>query len=673
MDYIDKRSKIIYYIIIVTFIIISINLFNIQIIQSKYKIAGENNAIRFESQQSARGIIFDRNGKEIAINIPSDDLMVIPREIKKLDTNQLCQLTKINKYDLIKKIEKGIEFSAYKEVLIGQIDPIDSRILKEKLDEFPGFYIRTTTKRKYAVNVAAHLIGFLGEIKVRYQHKLKNGMTIVSNKKTVKENDVIFILSNNKLDSLEMGEYETVDNIKFQISKKKYIKNIPNKNIRFPNYINYKTNKKIDDHFRKGDLEGKTGIEYSYDEFLRGSNGIKLKLFDALNRSHGSFSEGKHDTLAIKGNDLITTLDIELQKYGEQLMRNKIGSVVAIEPTSGEILTMISSPNYNPNIMTSKERSRKYDSLLNHKDNPLFNRSLAGMYPPASPFKLINSLIALEENTINHTDIYYCTGGYEYGNSKTLKCHKHNAPTNMKYAITVSCNTYFCNLWEKYFDKYPNKENAYNNWIKHVESFGLGKRFNSDFNVNSAGLLPTISYLNKKFYRWNSSTLLNMSIGQGDLLVTPIQMANIAAIIANKGYYFTPHLVKNINENGIYIDIKKNYTTISSKHFNKIINGMTDVMEKSEGTAQKSKVENLNICGKTGTAQNPHGEDHSTFIAFAPKENPKIAIAVYVENGGAGSEWAAPIGALIIEKYMKKSVSNKNIENKIMKGVLVSK
>ena len=429
-----------------------------------------------------------------------------------------------------------------------------------------------------------------------------------------------------------------------------------------------------DKYYTKGDLSGVSGVEAAYEEHLRGKKGMAIKLVDVHNRDQGKFRNGEFDTLAIAGKTLTSTIDIDLQKYGERLMKNKIGSIVAIEPETGEILSLISAPTYNPNELNGRKRSENYRSLSRNLNKPLFNRALQGTYPPGSIFKLLNGLIALQEGAIAKRTTFLCEDGYVYEDEKTVGCHPHESPLKLTDAIEISCNTYFCNTFEKYFRNFNNSILAYDNWHAHLSSFGIGNFLNNDFINGSPGKLPLSSYYNR-LYRgsWNANTIISMAIGQGELLLTPIQMANMTAIIANRGYYYTPHIIKKIK--GAKIDSTltvKRYCSIEKKYFKPIIDGMQKVIEGANGTAINSKLNDIIICGKTGTAQNPHGEDHSIFIAFAPKENPKIAIAVYVENGGWGSTWAAPMASLMIEKYLTKTIANKLQEDFIVNGNLLS-
>jgi penicillin-binding protein 2 len=443
-------------------------------------------------------------------------------------------------------------------------------------------------------------------------------------------------------------------------------------------YLGEVNTKKIkeDNYYNNGDLAGLQGIEGGYEKELRGQKGMGITLVDVHNRKQGKFNDGKFDTLPIRGNTIISTIDINLQEYGEKLMQNKIGAIVAIEPNTGEILSLISAPTYNPNILSGRSRSKEYNKLVLDKNKPLVNRALTGQYPPGSTFKILNGLIALEENVIPKNTRYSCLDGFEYEKGKKVGCHPHEKNTKLNKAIEISCNAYFCKAFTETFKKFNSTQDAYDRWRNHLSSFGIGEWMNNDFVTGTNGMLPEKEYFDKYYGRkyWNASTIISMAIGQGELLLTPIQMANITAIIANRGYYYTPHIVKNIEkeENIDSLYREKKYTTISEKNFEIIIEGMEQVVKNPKGTAHNVFNNKIEICGKTGTAQNPHGEDHSIFIAFAPKENPKIAIAVYIENGGWGSKWAAPISSLMIEKYLNIE-TNKLLEEFIINGNLITK
>ena len=600
MNKFQKRYKVVLILFyLVAFIFIG-QLFRIQILNDNYKFSANNNALRYDVLTPVRGLIYDRDSNLIVSNTPSYNLMVIPREVKELDTVNLCELITIEVDIFRERLKEIRNYSKYKaSVFQKQISFKQASKLQEKLFQFPGFFLQTVNTRKYTTVSGAHIIGYLGEV----------------NKQKVEK----------------------------------------------------------DDYYNNGDLFGVKGIEAGYEKELRGKKGMAITLVDVHNRKQGQFQEGKFDTLPISGVNIYSTINIQLQEYGEQLMKNKKGAIVAIEPNSGEILSLISSPSYDPAILSGRERSKNFQNLILDKNKPLFNRALSGLYPPGSIFKVLNGLIALEESVIYKNKIYNCNNGFEYEKDKTLKCHPHKSLTNLQEAITISCNTYFCKTFSDLFKKYENTEQSYNIWRNHLSSFGIGQWMNNDFVSGAKGLLPEHKYYNKYYGRksWNSSTIISMAIGQGELLLTPIQMANITATIANRGYYFTPHIIKYIDgkERIDSTYIMKKFTSVSPKNFEIIIDGMENVIKSTDGTAHNIFSDSIIMCGKTGTAQNPHGKDHSIFIAFAPKDNPKIAIAVYVENGGWGSTWAAPIAGLMIQKYTKTLI-NENLENFILEGTI---
>lgn len=433
---------------------------------------------------------------------------------------------------------------------------------------------------------------------------------------------------------------------------------------------------KKNSYYKEGDYIGVTGIEKAYEDKLRGEKGIKLLLKDVHNNIKGSFNDGKYDIKSKPGKNLQSSVDIHLQNYGENLMKNKRGSIVALEPSTGEILCLISSPNYDPNMLVGRKRSENY-LILNEDtiNKPLFNRASLAQYPPGSTFKLINALIGLQERVIHSGTKFNCDHGYVYGEEKRkMKCHPHRSPLNLIESISNSCNAYFCNVYRSIIEKYPNTHEGYETWRNYVTSFGLGNWLNNDLPTGQKGFVPTSSFYDRIYgkNRWKSLTNLSLSIGQDALLTTPIQMANMTAAIANRGYYYTPHIVKEIENDSIeHRFTKPIHTMIDSSLFEIVIRGMQEVVEDEElGTSNIAKMENITVCGKTGTAQNPHGEDHSIFIGFAPKNNPKIALAVFVENGGWGSTWAVPIGSLIIEKYLNDTIKRDFLEKKIINGVI---
>ena len=431
-----------------------------------------------------------------------------------------------------------------------------------------------------------------------------------------------------------------------------------------------------DNYYQEGDYIGVTGIEKAYEKQIRGTKGMRLLLKDVHNNVKGAFQNGKFDTPSTKGKNITTTIDAQLQAYGEELMRGKRGSVVAIEPNTGEILCLISAPSYDPNKLVGRKRTPNYLLLDSDSLNkPLYNRAALAQYPPGSTFKLVNALIGLQEKTIYAGSKYSCNGGFDFGvENRKMGCHEHRSPLTLKEAIATSCNAYFCHVYKGILENQKNVYDGFNKWHEYVSSFGLGNWLNNDLPTGRKGFLPTSLYYDKMYRKggWKALTNISLAIGQDALLSTPIQMANMTAAIANRGFYYTPHIVKSIENDSIPSRfLKPKNTLIDSSHFSLVIKGMQEVVEDEElGTSTAAKMNNIVVCGKTGTAENPHGEDHSIFIAFAPKEKPQIALAVYVENGGWGSTWAVPIGSLLLEEYLTDTIQRSALEESILNGII---
>jgi penicillin-binding protein 2 len=431
-----------------------------------------------------------------------------------------------------------------------------------------------------------------------------------------------------------------------------------------------------DDYYKMGDLIGKQGVELSYEHILRGKKGIKFIQKDRFNRDIGPYKNGVFDTLPESGKDIVITIDAVLQEYGEKLMQHKRGGIIAIDPKSGEILAMVSSPTYNPNLLVGRARSANFNKLYNDSiAKPLFDRGLQAQYAPGSPFKVINALIGLQEGVITTNETVGCNMGYYYNGRRLTGCHSHASPVNMNAGIAQSCNAYFVNAYRKIIDKYNDPAEGMNVWANHAKSFGLGGFLNNDLSVGRPGRIPDGDFYNRGYGegRWRSTYVVSNAIGQGEVEATPIQLANMAAAIGNRGYYYTPHIIKSIQ--GEEIDEKfktPKFTTIDTKYFEPVVQGMFDVYNK--GTAQSLQVPEIEICGKTGTAENfaiidgkkTQLTDHSIFVAFAPKDNPTIAIAVFVENGYWGSRFAGRIASLMIEKYIKGEITRKDMERWIL-------
>ncbi len=595
-----KKLFLVFITICIGVIFIS-RLFYLQVYTTKKSTIFDDNAIRKEFTYPKRGFVFDRNNKLLVANQPSYDVMIVPNEVKPLDTTLFCKLLNITKQKFISTYKKTYRYSPkIPQVFVSQISKENYGVLAEKMRKFKGFYIRKRSLREYQTYIGANVLGNIGEV--------------------------------------NYGD----------IKKKPY--------------------------YRKGDLIGRAGIEKSYEEVLRGKKGVKYIQKDIFNRNIGSFKNGIYDTLAIPGKDIKITIDHDLQAYGELLMMHKRGGIIAIEPETGEILAMVSSPTYNPNDLVGRKRNANYLKL--HKDtlaNPLYDRSLQAQYVPGSPFKTIVALVGLQEEVINPKSTIRCVGAYNYGGKKPLGCHCGQGKRNLINGISRSCNSYFAHVYKQTIDKYENPSESTNRWANHIKSFGLGNYLNNDLSVGNKGFVPNGDYYDRRYkdFRWRSSTTISNAIGQGEVLTTPIQLANMTAVIANRGYYYTPHIIKSIENKTINQRFTtKHHSSIDKQHFEPVIEGMYQVFNNG-GTAQTLRIPGIAICGKTGTAENKvkiNGKstqltDHSIFTAFAPKDNPKIAIAVFIENGYWGSRFAGRIASLMIEKYLKGYTTRKDLEN----------
>ena len=579
-------------------------LFYLQIFESESNSIETDNAIRKVYNYPKRGYIYDRNDKLLVANQPTYDIIVVPTEMEPIDTLLFCDLLNIKKDRFIKSISKAKRYSKrLPSLFLAHISKEDYAFLSEKLRKFKGFYVRKRSARDYQTEIGANVLGYIAEVN--------------------------------------------------------------------PDNLNKET------YYKFGDLIGKQGVEKSYEKILRGIKGVNYIQKDIYNRDIGPYKNGKFDTLPTPGKDIRITIDSDLQAYGELLMKNKMGGIVAIEPSSGELLSLVSAPSYNPNLLVGRERSKNYMKLFNDSIHlPLFDKSLIRMHVPGSPFKTLVALTALHEKTITEKEVIFCDNKYVYGkNRRVMKCHCGGGYRNLSSAISNSCNSYFAMAFRKTIDKYKNASESMDLWSHHIKSFGLGEFLGNDLSVGKKGNIPNGKYYDKWYpdFKWGSTTIISNAIGQGEILVTPIQLANMTAAIANKGYYFTPHIIKSIQ--GETINNKfttKINTTIDSKYFDPVIEGMSKVY--TNGTASFLKIPGINACGKTGTAENftkidgvkTQLTDHSIFIAFAPKENPKIAISVLVENGYYGSRWAGRIASLMIEKYLKGEVTLKNMETLVL-------
>ena len=423
------------------------------------------------------------------------------------------------------------------------------------------------------------------------------------------------------------------------------------------------------DYYDVGDYIGTQGVESAYETLQRGEKGVSYRIYDTHGAEKGVYNGGAEDIQPVKGAQLTSTIDARLQEFAEHMMEGKIGAVVAIEPATGEILVMVSSPTYNPDLMVGRARSANYASMMHDQRQPQFNRAVKAKYPPGSTFKLVQGLIGLQEGTLRPGDRYPCKNGFSYG-TRTMGCHPHSSPLDLRDAVAQSCNAYFCYVFKDMItnSKYGNVKEGVRVWNEYVYSFGFGRRLGTDLYGEGPGYVPTPEYYDRGYNgRWNWGTVLSCSIGQGEMGCTPLQMANLAAIVANRGYYYVPHLIKRI-EGRDSIDARfyeRHYTMVDSVHFVPIVDGMWRSVNVS-GTSRQAYLEGLDVCGKTGTAQNPLGADHSTFLSFAPKDNPKIAISVYIEHGGFGSAIAVPIASLIEELYLTDTIRRPEMLERVL-------
>ncbi len=601
-DY-QNRKYIIIAVFLLVGILFSIRLFMLQVLSNEYKLSAENNVLRYITEYPSRGLIYDRNGELLVYNEAAYDLMVVPRQLKAFDTTELCALLHLEREAFDKRLQKAKAYSYRKPSLfLEQISREDYGYLEEKLYKYPGFYVQARTLRKYPIPVAAHLLGYIGEV------------------------------NNNDLNK--------------------------------------------DEYYTQGDYIGKSGLEKGYEEELRGEKGLRVVMVDVFNREKGSFSDGQYDTSSVSGLNLQISIDAQLQAYGELLMQNKIGSIVVLEPSSGEILALVTAPAYDPNLLVGRIRSENYKKLNNDTLKPLINRAIMGTYSPGSTFKMVNALVGLQESVLFPSSQYSCDGP----ESRPIRCsHYHETPLRLNAAIQHSCNPYFWKVFRSIISNpaYGHDSVGFQHWRDHVMSFGFGQRFDTDIPFELKGNIPTQSYYDKIYSKnhWRALTIRSLGIGQGEILITPLQLANLSAIIANTGYYYRPHILKAVGgqENPIAAYTEKQYTSVSSEHFDFIRNAMLDVFEGENGTARWFKVDSLLMCGKTGTVENPHGKDHSMFIAFAPYDNPQIALSVIVENSGYGTTWAAPIATLLIEKYLRGETIRPWLEERMINGNLIEK
>jgi penicillin-binding protein 2 len=591
-DIFPQRIKMIQGVIIFFSFLFLINLFYIQLIDNKYKIKAKDNAIKELIEYPSRGLIYDRNNKLIVHNTNQFEIMVTNAEV---DANlDTNQLCK--------------------DLAITQDYFLQSMKKARKASRYRPYvflkYVDDSNYQRFQEHIFKYK-GFFGQTRFVREYPYANGALLFG--------DV------GEIDSSQIKEYADT-------------------------YT-----------YLSGDYIGKNGIEVYYEDLLRGQRGIRTVVVDALNRVKGRYANGESDKEPTAGKNLQASIDIDLQTLGEELLTNKRGSIIAIEPYSGEILALCNGPTYDPNLLTGGSRNKYYPKLLLNKYKPLYNRAIQGLYPPGSTFKAPSALVALQMGAINPNFAYYCPGYYPIG-KKSLKCsHRHAPCRNIEEGLTQSCNPYFCQVFRESIEVSNSKrfQKDYDRWYKNICRFGYRRKLGIDLKNEKRGNVPDTAYYNR-IYRnqWRATTVISLGIGQGEILATPLQMANSYCVIANKGYYITPHVIKGIESNGKFKPntakkIKVN-VPIDKLYFDRVTDGLEMVVQA--GTARASKIEGIALCGKTGTAQNPHGEDHSIFVGFAPKVNPKIVIACIVENGGGGGGLAAPIVSLMAERYLKDSL-----------------
>lgn len=600
-----QRYRTLQYVVLLAAVVILGRLFYVQIIDDQYKAKAEANIMRVDTEYPMRGEVLDRRGEYLIRSRVCYDVMVVTRDIPKegFDSVRLATILNIPMEKLRRELRRAGPASRRPHLVVGYLSQEAKLIFDES--DFKGFYTRFRTAREYPRQVGGNLLGYVSEVN--------------------------------------------------------------------ENHIKW-------DYYAIGDYIGIGGIESAYETMLRGEKGVSYYAKDTRGAIVGSYKNGELDVLPIKGTQLTSTIDARLQEFAERLMVGKVGAVVAIEPATGEILVMVSSPTYNPDLMVGRQRNQNFLEMTRNQQQPQFTRALKEHYAPGSTFKLVQGLVALEEGILHPSDKHPCSQGFTYGvgkNSRTLKCHNHDSPLNLRRAVAESCNSYFCYVFKDIITnpKYGNIKEGMRCWTEYVKSFGFGERLGCDLYGESKGFVPTTEFYDKGYNgRWNWGTVISCAIGQGEMACTPLQMANLAAIIANRGYYITPHIIKAIDGRDS-IDSRfyeRHYTMVSSRNYQPIIDGMW-LSVNDDGTSRLAKLDGWDVCGKTGTAEHNRRDasgkrypDHSTFISFAPKDNPKIAISVYVEHGGFGSDVAVPIASLIEELYLTDTIQRQEMLQKVL-------
>lgn len=582
-------------------IVFILRLFWLQVVDTSWTARAADISERKITVFPSRGLIIDRHGELLVANTPVYDIMVVPREVKNLDTLALSQLLNVPMDQVRERLRKAREYSVWKpSEFEKQITADQYAAISVHLYKYAGFYAQSRTLRTYPPHVGAHMLGYLSEVSAR----------------KVEE----------------------------------------------------------DPYYKPGDMIGVGGLESFYERDLRGKRGVKYVVVDVHNNIQGSYKNGQYDTLAFAGKNLYTSIDLKVQELGERLMQHKKGSIVALDPRTGEILALVSSPGYDPELLVGRVRNTNYRLLQQDPLRPLFDRALQAQYPPGSIFKLAQAAIALQEGVINLNTGFAC-------NKALVGCHNHPSAANVEQAVQFSCNPYFYNVFKRIVEQneVPNRfEDAalgLAKWKTAMESFGLGHPLPLDLPAVKGGSIPGVNFYNRIYGEkaWSFSTIYSLSIGQGEVLVAPLQMANLAAIFANRGYYYDPHLVRAIGSpDSLNTHVQRHHTMVDDKWFPPLVEGMRRVVNEAGGTARAARIPGITVCGKTGTAQNPHGKDHAVFVAFAPMEDPKIAIAVYVENSGSGGTWAAPIASLCMEQYLTDTITRPDVMQRMLEADLIA-
>lgn len=603
----ENRRYVIIGAVILLIIIFIIRLFFLQVVENDYKAWADSNAFLKKTLYPSRGMVYDRNGKLLVYNQPAYDVMLIMREVQPFDTLDFCKILSISREQFDKRI---------------------ADIKNRKLN--PGY--SSYVPQEFMNHLSAQECGVLQEKLYKFPG---------------------FYISNR---TIRQYEYPNAAHVLGNVGQ------VNRKDIQNDNY------------YVQGDYSGRSGVERSYEKELRGVKGVEILLRDVHGRIKGKYDEGNSDLAPVSGKNLTLAIDMDLQAYGEKLLKNKVGSIVMIEPETGEVLCLVSSPNYDPGLLVGRQRGKNHDLLSKDPQTPLIDRAITGFYPPGSTFKPTQGLIFLQEGVITPETMYTCAHGYTYSPKRKPACHGHGSPLSLVPALATSCNSFFCWGLHDMFDsrrRYPTIQNAFEVWKNHLVSMGYGYQLGIDLPGERRGFIPNSKFYDKQYSRWNSTTVISIAIGQGEIAATPLQICNLTATIANRGHFITPHVVKEIQDTPLdTLYTNKRYPTVEAKYYDIVAEGMRNAV--LGGTCWAAAIPGIEVCGKTGTAENPHGKDHSAFIGFAPYKNPKVAICVYVQNGGFGAAFGVPIGKLMMELYLKGEIApeDKALEERMTNSVV---